>query len=274
MIMDNILLVGSGKMGGALLEGLSKNLLDTASSKVIYPTMQIRVVDPNPSTVKPGIKVFPDLKDALSGFQPNIVIFAVKPQIIESLLPQFITLKDALFISIAAGKTLAFFEKHLGKDKAIIRSMPNLPALVGQGVTVLCANDNVSDNHKKRADALFKSVGETFWIDDESLLDAVTAISGSGPAYVFYFMESLIKAGIKLGLPQELATMLANSTVRGSAELAHSSDKTVQQLKEQVISPNGTTEAGLKILAASDGLEKLVEKTAVAARNRSRELAG
>jgi pyrroline-5-carboxylate reductase len=265
MINDNILLIGSGKMGGALLGGLISKV---ASAKQIF------VVDPNAEIAKQyGVNTVSDIDAVPQSFKPDAIIFAVKPQIIESLLPKFIGFDDALFISIAAGKTIEFFEKHLGKDKAIVRSMPNLPALVGQGVTVLFANDNVSENHKKRANDLFKSVGETFWIDDESLLDAVTAISGSGPAYVFYFMESLIKAGIKLGLSEELATMLANSTVRGSAELAHESEKTVRELKEQVISPNGTTEAGLKVLAAPDGLEKLVEKTAVAACERSKQLA-
>jgi pyrroline-5-carboxylate reductase len=267
MIKDNILLVGCGKMGGALLSGL---IAKVASRE------QILVINPSDTAAKKfGVRGIKNAATMPDDFKVDMVIFAVKPQILEALLPDFVGIgsENTVFVSIAAGKKLAAFEKYLSANANIVRAMPNLPAIVGQGATVVCANKNINKSHKERVDSLFKSVGEIFWIEDESLMDAVTAISGSGPAYVFYFMECLIKSAIALGLPEKLAVMLANSTVRGSAELAHNSDKSITELKEQVISPKGTTEAGLKVLADSyKGLEQLMLETTAAACGRSKEL--
>jgi pyrroline-5-carboxylate reductase len=258
---DKILLVGCGKMGGALLGGW----LDNG-----YAADDIMVIDTNSEVAGGyGVRCATEID---KGFKPDTVVLAVKPQIMDDVIAKYAALSNKiLFISIAAGKTIEFYNKHLN-GKPIVRAMPNLPAVVGCGVTVFCANQNITDEHKERSNALFRSVGDVFWIEDEDLIDAVTAVSGSGPAYVFYFMECLINAGIKLGLSKDLATMLAKSTVLGSATLARISDKEVKELKEQVVSPKGTTEAGLKILAAKDGLQPLIEKTAIAACERSKEL--
>lgn len=271
MIKDNILLVGCGKMGSALLGGFI--------SKLFSPD-QIVIVENDPKRTydlnrKYGVKVIGAGDSIPSGFTPETVIFAVKPQIMADILPGFarICSKDTLFISIAAGKTTAFFEKYLGVNRFVVRCMPNLPALVGQGATVLYPNDSITKEHQRRAESLFAAVGECFWVEDEGLLDAVTAISGSGPAYVFHFMECLIDAGIELGLPKKLATSLACSTIRGSAQLAKVSDETPTVLKEQVTSPKGTTEAALEVLSGEGGLSHILKKATRAAMERSKELA-
>lgn len=267
MINDKILLVGCGKMGSALLDGLINSGANAANIMVIEPHTE--------NISQKDINIISNIDNGLGSFKTDTVLLAVKPQMMEQILPQIAAIcpENTLFLSIAAGKTVAFYEKYLGKNAKIVRAMPNLPAIVGKGVTVLTANNNIDNDCKKRTAELFEAVGSIFWLEDESLMDAVTAISGSGPAYVFYFMESLLNAAKELGLPEELGKMLTYSTFSGSATLAEESDKSVKTLKEQVISPKGTTEAGLNILAKDNALEKLVLDTAKAACNRSRELA-
>lgn len=261
-----ILLVGCGKMGGALLSGM-------INAGVL--ARNIIVIEPNPDA-RPdlNLKFLKDFDKEELHITPNIIIFAVKPQVIESIIhayKQFAS--EALFISIIAGKTTSFFENHLGENAAVIRSMPNLPALVNKGMTVFFSKSGKISAHQQNiAASLFGSVGDVAFLEDESLMDAVTAISGSGPAYLFHFIECLTYAGIKLGLPESLAKTLALKTIDGSTALALSSDNPPSALREAVTSPKGTTEAALKILMGEHGLAQLIVDATTAAKNRSREL--
>ena len=178
-----------------------------------------------------------------------------------------------LFLSVAAGKTLGYFERGLGSHVANVRSMPNTPAAVGRGITVCCANAHCSKEDRDLATALLSAVGEVHWVDDERLIDPVTAVSGGGPAYVFLLIECLAKAGEAAGLPAELAMRLARVTVTGSGELARLSDEPASTLRQNVTSPNGTTLEALKILMADDGLQPMLTRAIAAATRRSRELA-
>lgn len=268
---ESILLVGCGRMGGALLEGFLAKI----------PAHKITVVEPSADTAKVlkesyNVNVVKGINEKFFEIsQFSTIIFAVKPQVMESILPLFKhdNLRDSVFISIAAGKKVEFFEKFLGKKAQIIRTMPNLPALVREGATVAVANKNVDKETKELTAKLFSSVGEFYWVEDESMLDAVTAISGSGPAYVFHFIECLVRSAVNLGLPDDLAKSLAYSTIVGSARLAKESDKTAYDLKVQVTSPGGTTEAALKVLESKEGLGKIMQEATEAACKRSKELA-
>lgn len=203
----------------------------------------------------------------------DIVVLATKPQIMDDLL---VTLTDLIpeglpVLSIAAGKDMAYFQKHLGVNRPIIRTMPNTPAAIGKGITALIGA-NINDTHKDMAERLFKALGDTLWLDDESLMDAVTAISGSGPAYVFYLIEALAKAGEQIGLSSDHATQLARQTVIGASALADT-DKDIDAatLRQNVTSPMGTTEAALNVLMNGE-LQDILEKTVTAARDRGKEL--
>lgn len=264
--MPKYILVGCGKMGGAMLEGWLQQGVPAADIQVIEPARsQGHVVD-----INPDVAVHDRVQDLPAGFIPDIVVFAVKPQVMADIVPLYKHYSQTLFLSIAAGKTLAFFAEYLGADKAVIRVMPNLPATIGKGAMVTCTNARVSPKQKDMAETLLAYSGEVFWLNDESLMDAVTAISGSGPAYVFHFIECLEAAGKKLGLPDELASALAYLTVEGSALLAVGADKSAAELRVQVTSPNGTTQAALDILMPALG--PLLEKTTAAACRRSKEL--
>jgi pyrroline-5-carboxylate reductase len=179
-----------------------------------------------------------------------------------------------VFLSIAAGRPIAFFEQHLGADAVIVRSMPNTPAAVGRGITVLCGNAHVTDDQRAVCQTLLEAVGEVAWVEDEKLLDPVTAVSGSGPAYVFLLMETLAQAGVAAGLEPALAEKLARATVIGSGELAHLSSDPAAILRKNVTSPGGTTAAALDVLMADNGLQALMTRAVDAATRRSRELAG
>lgn len=259
-----ILLVGYGRMGSALLLGWIDKGFDPKAIVVVEPT-QI------PGSV---MGVF-DEKNIPKDFQPDVVLLAVKPQVMDDVLPPYARFAEhALFLSIAAGRTLASFERILGPRAAIVRTMPNTPAAVGRGITVACANRMATALQKARAEELLSAVGEVGWVEDESLIDAVTAVSGSGPAYVFLLAESLAKAGEKAGLAPELARQLARATVAGSGELLYQSELAASTLRENVTSPGGTTAAALAVLMAeSGGLQDLMDKAVAAAAKRSRELA-
>jgi pyrroline-5-carboxylate reductase len=181
------------------------------------------------------------------------------------------------FLSIAAGKTIGYLERHLGAGtaagSAIVRAMPNTPAAVGRGISVACANRHATAAQREAATALLAAAGEVAWVEDEGLIDPVTAVSGGGPAYVFLLIECLAKAGVASGLPEDLAMRLARVTVSGSGELARLSDEPAAVLRQNVTSPGGTTLEALKILMAPDGLEPLLVKAIAAATRRSRELA-
>jgi pyrroline-5-carboxylate reductase len=206
--------------------------------------------------------------------RPDAVVFAVKPQIADDVVPHYRRWagSETLFLSIIAGRTSAGLTQHLGRA-AIVRTMPNTPAAIGRGITVACANALVSVEQRQFCGRLLAAIGESAWVEDERLMDAVTAVSGSGPAYVFLLIEALARAGQSEGLPADLALRLARSTVAGSGELARISEESPAQLRENVTSPGGTTRAALDVLMAQDGLESLIGRAVAAAAARSRQLA-
>ena len=267
-INQKILLVGCGKMGSALLSGwLNQNIKGA----------NISVIEPNKSNLgdflKSGVTLFNRLGDTSSAFEPDFVIFAVKPQMMDEIIPDYKCFSGkSTFISIAAGKNINYFEKILGKHNAIIRAMPNTPAAVRRGITVACGNNYV--NHKTRSICLnlLEAVGEACWLDDENLIDIVTAISGSGPAYVFLLTETMILAGKEAGLDYEMAKNLAIKTVAGSSELLLKSSEEISILRQNVTSPGGTTEAALSILMGQNGMQHLISKAVNKAVQRSIDL--
>ncbi len=268
---DTVLLAGGGKMGSALLAGWMERGIDAAD---------VTVIEPDEETAKGvaerfGVTVVAEPAGA-EGAAPGAVVLAVKPQSMDAAVSAYAGFAggDTVFISIAAGKTIAYFEDKLGPGAAIVRAMPNIPAAVGRGITVASANANVGDAQLRLCDTLLRAVGEVAWIDDEGLMDAVTAVSGSGPAYVFLLAECMAEAGIEAGLPAELAAQLAHATVAGAGELLHQSGEGAAGLRADVSSPGGTTAAALDILMADDGLRPLIAKAVSAAAKRSRELAG
>ncbi|HEY7991805.1 MAG TPA: pyrroline-5-carboxylate reductase [Stellaceae bacterium] len=268
--LPTLLLIGCGRMGGALLSGWLEN--DLAERYVVVEP----AVGSRPKTLSPHV-AFLESPDHLDPkLTPAAAVIAVKPQMMAETLPHYraMAARGTLFLSIAAGKTLKFLADALGKDAALVRAMPNTPAAIGHGISVACANKRVDQTGRARADALLAAVGQVAWIEDEALMDAVTAVSGSGPAYVFLLIECLTKAGVEAGLPEPLAEKLARATVAGSGELARVSPESAAQLREAVTSPGGTTRAALDVLMAKDGLEPLMRKAVLAAAKRSKELAG
>jgi pyrroline-5-carboxylate reductase len=262
---QRILLVGCGKMGSALLNGwLNRGT----------PAGHVSVIEPMQPQLPDGISRYAEAAALDSGYRPSVVVFAVKPQSMDEVAPAYVTYAgpETVFLSIAAGKPIRYFEATL-TDGAIVRAMPNTPAAVGRGITVLCANSRVSSEQKAVCTGLMESVGEVAWIDDEALLDAVTGLSGSGPAYVFHLVEAMAVAGEAAGLPKDLAMQLARATVAGSGELLALSSDPAGTLRENVTSPGGTTAAALETLMGPDGLTKLMTEAIVRATERSRELA-
>lgn len=206
-------------------------------------------------------------------FKPDIVILAIKPQQMAKSLPAYAAYTNAVFLSIAAGLSIASIDIALGGNHAVVRSMPNLPASIGQGMTVAVANTKVSAVQHALCDRILKAVGETAWADDEQLIDAVTALSGSGPAYIFALCEAMEKAGTALGLSPTLSAQLARQTIVGSGALMAQSAESAASLRTAVTSPGGTTEAALKELLGKGGLSDLMLKTMSAAMQRAKELA-
>lgn len=258
----SILLVGCGKMGGAMLAGWRARGLGPFT-----------VVEPKPGDIAaPDITLHAAADQIAKGFAPRAIVFAVKPQMMDAVVPAYRRFKT-LFVSIAAGKTHAYFQDKLG-PVAMVRAMPNTPAAIGRGITVAHANAAVTREQLALTEQLLAAVGEVGWIDDESLMDAVTAVSGSGPAYVFLLAETLAQAGIEAGLPAELAQRLARATVAGAGELLHRSNDTPARLRENVTSPAGTTASALSVLMAPDGLQPLMTRAVAAATKRGKELAG
>ena len=262
-----LVLVGAGKMGGAMLEGWHRLGLKFDNVAVIEP-------EPAPEIItlgQRGLRINPAL-DALAA---SAIVIAVKPQVAPQALPALAPLirKDTLAISIMAGRTLAFLDKAM-PGTALVRAMPNTPAAIGRGITVAVPNARVSAAQRGLADKLLAATGVVEWVADEALMDAVTAVSGSGPAYVFLLAESLARAGAAAGLPADLAARLARATVAGSGELLHRSPLDAATLRQNVTSPGGTTAAALDVLMAGDGLDPVLEKAVAAATRRSRELAG
>ena len=263
-----ILLVGCGKMGSALLRGwLGRGMKADA----------VFVVEPNAGALDGfAIRHCADAGGVPEGFVPRVVLLAVKPQVMAAALPacRRFNRPGTVFLSIAAGRTIASMADALGADAAIVRSIPNTPAAVGRGITVACANPAVDQAGRALCDELLAAVGEIAWVDDEGLIDPVTAVSGNGPAYVFLLMECMAEAGRAVGLPADLAMRLARVTVSGAGELARQSPEAAAQLRRNVTSPGGTTEAALAVLMATDGIQPVFDRALAAAVRRARELAG
>lgn len=262
----NIAFIGGGNMAQALIGGLAGKL--TAASN-------IHVVDVVPETLAAlsqrfGVTTAPAPSDALAS--ADVIVLAVKPQqmreVVASVKPY---VKSQLLLSIAAGIRAADLSRWLGGHQAIVRTMPNTPALVGKGITGAVAMAGVSAVQKQTADAILRAVGETVWIDDEAQIDAVTAISGSGPAYVFYFIEAMQQAAVELGLSEHQGRQLAQATFAGAAELAIRSDEPVSLLRERVTSKGGTTYAALTSMEGG-GVKAALVKALHAAADRGREL--
>lgn len=257
-------------MGGALLRGWLGNQV----------AGRIVVVEPDDAvqaafSPQDGLSFARTATEIDLDFRPQVVLLAVKPQATDTVLPHYrhFAGTETVFLSIAAGRTIGYFERQLG-PVPIVRAMPNTPASIGRGITVGCPNSWVSPGQLSLCDRLLRAVGEVAWIDAESLMDAVTAVSGSGPAYVFLLIECLARAGIKAGLTEALAMRLARATVAGAGELARLSPEPPEILRRNVTSPKGTTEAALSVLMADNGLGALLDGAVAAAIARAKELAG
>jgi pyrroline-5-carboxylate reductase len=266
-IKGTILLAGAGKMGGAMLTGWLAGGLDPRRVAVIDPHISPEIT----ALSAKGVELNPDAKAA--GTVETLVV-AVKPQMFREAgakLKPFVSEKTSV-VSIMAGTTIASIEEVCGG--AVVRAMPNTPAAIGRGITVAVPNAKVSQRQRELVDALLAATGLVEWVTDEGLIDAVTAVSGSGPAYVFLLVEALTQAGISAGLSPELAAKLARATVSGSGELLNRSPLDPATLRQNVTSPGGTTAAALDVLMAADGLAALMSRAVLAATRRSRELAG
>jgi pyrroline-5-carboxylate reductase len=266
-IKGSVVLAGAGKMGGAMLSGWLARGLEPK---------RVAVIEPHPSaeisalTAK-GVRLNPSPKD-VGGTIATLVV-ALKPQIFREAgapLKSF-TGPSTLVVSIMAGTTIASVSEICGGS--VVRAMPNTPAAIGRGITVAVAASNVTAAQREVADALLRATGSVEWVENERLMDAVTAVSGSGPAYVFLLAEELARAGVEAGLPVELATRLARETVAGSGELLHRSELAPATLRQNVTSPGGTTAAALEVLMGPDGMQSLLTRAVAAATKRSRELA-
>jgi pyrroline-5-carboxylate reductase len=258
-----ILLVGLGKMGGAMLAGwLERGLAPSVA------------VDPScPPSPGPNVTVVASAADIPAGFQPAAVVIAVKPQSAPETLPHYARFSGAVMLSIMAGRGIAGLQEALG-GAAVVRAMPNTPAAIGQGITVACPGPGVSADQRALCDTLLAAVGDVAWVEDESLIDPVTAVSGGGPAYVFLLAELLEKAAIEQGIPAELARRMARKTVSGSGALLAASTEDAGQLRRNVTSPKGTTEQALAVMMGDDAWPDTISRAIAAATARSRELGG
>ena len=264
----SLLLVGAGKMGAAMLDGwIARGLAPK----------RIAIIEPQPgkalkALTRRGLKLNSKGKPAAA----TAIVIAVKPQTAPAAVPPLAAYvgKSTLVLSIMAGRTIGFLQNALPPGTAIVRAMPNTPASIGRGISVAVANPEVSARQRKLASDLLAAIGKVEWVADEALIDAVTALSGSGPAYVFLLAEAMTKAGIAAGLPAQLAARLARETVAGSGELLHRSELDAAILRQNVTSPGGTTAAALEVLMGPGGFDELLTRAIAAATRRSRELAG
>jgi pyrroline-5-carboxylate reductase len=266
---SSLVLVGAGKMGGSMLEGWLKVGMKPAG---------VAVIDPRPSDdmtricADRGIALNPATPSA-----PEVLVLAIKPQMLDEAAPGVNGLLGprTLIVSILAGKTIGDLKARLPAADAVVRAMPNLPASIGRGATGAAANAQVSEAQRMTADALLRSNGVVEWLASEDLIDAVTAVSGSGPAYVFHLVECLAEAGAAAGLPPDLAQRLARATVTGAGELLFRSDLPPETLRQNVTSPGGTTAAALEVLMAEpNGMKALMREAVAAAKRRAAELSG
>ncbi|MBF9032233.1 pyrroline-5-carboxylate reductase [Rhodobacterales bacterium HKCCE3408] len=260
-----LVILGCGKMGSAMLAGwLARGLSPDA----------VTVLEPHPSDwlKSTGVRIGGELPEA-----PGALVVAVKPQVMDAALPSAASLGGGgtLVVSVAAGTTLDRLGASFGPATPIVRAMPNTPAAIGRGISAIIGNDAVDAGHLDLAEALLSAVGQVVRLETEDQIDAVTGLSGSGPAYVFHMIEAMTAAGVAEGLPADMATELAVATVAGAGALALESGETAEQLRINVTSPNGTTQAGLEVLMdEGSGLKPLIARTVAAAAARSRELKG
>jgi pyrroline-5-carboxylate reductase len=263
-----LVLVGAGKMGGALLEGWLRLGLDPKRVAVLEPAPAPAVA----ALADRGLRLNPDVKSLAD---VTAIVIALKPQVAGQIIPSLAPLISGatVVVSIMAGRTLQFLASTIQRPCALVRAMPNTPAAIGRGITVAVPH-NASAAQRQLADRLLAATGSVEWIEDEALMDAVTAVSGSGPAYIFLLAEALAQAGAAVGLPAALAAKLARETVAGSGELLHRSPLDAAVLRENVTSPGGTTAAALAVLMGPAGLAPLMNKAVAAAAARSRELGG
>ncbi|NKD77389.1 pyrroline-5-carboxylate reductase [Haematospirillum sp. H1815] len=261
-----VVLVGCGNMGRAMLSGWLRNGFDPGNILVIARKGHADLPE---GAQHPDLRVLRDIGDLPRTQKASAVVFAVKPGAMAGVMGscRFLVNPETVFLSVAAGISLKTLQDGLGSQTRSVRAMPNTPTAVGRGVTALCAGPGVGEEQKKLCHTLGESTGLAVWLDDERLMDAVTALSGSGPAYIFHMTEALTKAGEALGLPPRLATALARHTVCGSGELMYQSADTAEQLRQYVTSPGGTTEAGLAVLMPE--LTSLMTRTLQAAAERS-----
>lgn len=264
---ETALLVGCGNMGRAMLAGWMK----------ARPGLAVHVVEPNDdlraAATARGAVAVSGPEGLPAGLAPDLVFLAVKPQVMPAILPDYAGFSGATFVSIAAGTTIATLRAGLGSEARIIRVMPNTPAAIGAGMSVICPTPQAPEAAVALTEALLAASGDVARIDDERLMDAVTAVSGSGPAYVFLLIESLAAAGAAAGLPEALSLRLARQTVMGAGKLAAESEELPGTLRRQVTSPNGTTAAALDVLMAEDGLAPLLRRAVAAAKARGEALA-
>jgi pyrroline-5-carboxylate reductase len=268
-VPGTLVLVGAGNMGGAMLSGWLKRGVPGASVLVLDPNASEKMVA---MADEHGVRI---AKTPPEGLKAAILFVAVKPQVMGVVLPSLKPLigDDTVTVSVAAGTTISFMEGHLGEG-AFVRAMPNTPAMIGRGVTGAYANAQVSEQQRALIHDLLKVSGPVEWVASERDIDAVTALSGSGPAYVFYLVECMAEAGRKAGLGADLAMRLARETVSGAGELLYQSPEMPSTLRKNVTSPGGTTAAALAVLMADDGMQPLFDAAIEAARKRAEELAG
>jgi len=264
----SLVLAGAGKMGGAMLAGWLEAGLDPRATTIIDPVPARPIVD---LCARHGIRLNPAEPEPGA-----VLVLAIKPQGLEAAAPSLDRLvgPDTLLVSILAGKTITDLRARLPRARAVVRAMPNLPASIGRGATGACANAEVTPAQRDAADALFAANGTVAWLADEAQIDAVTAVSGSGPAYVFLLVEALAEAGIAEGLEPAVAQALARATVSGAGALLEASPEEAAELRRNVTSPGGTTAAALDVLMRPDGLAPLLREAVAAARRRAAELAG
>ena len=269
-VATSLVLFGAGKMGGAMLEGWIAVGMNTAATTILdpHPSLEVQTLCGNKK-----IRLNPPLRDVTS---PKAIVLAIKPQMLAAAAPVInrLVAPETLVVSILAGKTIGDLRRQIPHAKAIVRAMPNLAASVRRSATAAVATKETSEAQKKLAYELLSSIGTVEWLANEALIDAVTAVSGSGPAYFFYLTECLAHAGTSAGLPHELSAHLARATMIGAGELLAQSELPPGKLRHDVTSPGGTTAAALEVLMGERGLSDLMKGAVAAAKRRAQELSG
>lgn len=265
---EKICLVGAGNMGGAMLAGWLESGVSPEQVTVLDPAPRAEMAE---MLNRHSVRTLPEGPD---DYAPDVLIIAVKPQMMDKVLPGLKRLvgTHTVSVSVAAGTTIEAIETHLG-ESAIVRAMPNTPALLRCGITVGCPNSKVTAEQKEMVDRLLRAIGAVEWVEQEAQIDAVTAVSGSGPAYVFHLAEVMAAAGVEQGLSSELADKLARETIAGAGQMLSQLEEPASTLRENVTSPNGTTAAALAVLMEKDAMKKLFSEAIAAAKHRSEELA-